>query len=202
MERDLKIQIKENKVKESLNFVQYILTYDTHGLKKENENLTRENSYRIISMLKSDNDVVIEVNSSLLNIRGAQKQAYVFSLLDSLKSMGLDYRYRKMSSSSGQTILSFVIGKKEDEHEIFIYVPDSVWRTSEFQDIMPAYGAKYYIYDGSLETNECLDNLYRITDEEKLDFFKITIFDPGILERMAINSKRLCLEDLKGLIMG
>jgi hypothetical protein len=197
MLQDFKIQLKENKSKDSQNVAQYILTYTVHGPKKDPKSQSRENSYEIISALKSDNDVIIEINSSLLNMAGNQKkQEYVFKLLESIKALGLEYRYRKMNVAAPSSMFSLVLGKKNiDEHEVLVYVSKDIWKTNEFQNIMPAFGAKYNVYDGSLGADECLDNMYRLTDDEKLDFFRIILYDPGVYNQMAFNSRHLGLED-------
>lgn len=199
MEQDLKIKLFENKNRDTVEIAPYILTYEPP---KPNgrENSRRKIVYDIISLLKSENEIIIEVNTSLMSIKSGDKKEYVFGLIDRLKSQGLNYMYRKTPSTTKRSIFSFLFGGSEEVHEVILHVPESMWRTQELKDLLPVFGAKYYIFGENSEANAHLENMYRMTDEDKINFFKLIVFDPGVLDRMSINTRHLSLQDLRKML--
>lgn len=190
------IKLKQVNTDASLESAQISLTYKQQG----SEEKARESSYEILSALKSDNDVIIELNSTLFNLPDKEKDSYFRKFVETIRSLDLEYRYRKVSVNT-QSIFSFLFGQKTVQaHEILVYVPHEVWLTETFRSILPIYGARYYVTKEAAEADEILEEMYRMMDFDKLDFFKLIIFDAGTLSSMGINSSSLTIEDLKEML--
>lgn len=195
-----KIKLTENKTNGSLDYARFSLSYGPSlpPLSKEDP---REESYKLLTLLKGDGDVIIEVNSLYLNIPEVKREPIVMEFLDHIKSLGLEYRYRKFTAERNQGLLAKLFGaKKIEAHELFVHVPHETWQKEEFKSILPIHGARYYMAKGSCGPAEALDGMYRMTDEEKLDFYELIVFDIGILGTMGINSGKLELGDLKQIL--
>jgi len=82
-------------------------------------------------------------------------------------------------------------------HEITVFIPDKVWRQKEFYDKLPAYGVKYYIDGENIEGKKLLDKMYIMPDDEKLEYFKLIIFDSPSFRHMGINTRHLTMSDIK-----
>lgn len=193
-----KIKLKQNKPDGSLVSPDFSISFKQSVSEKEN----RQNSYDILSVLKGNNDVVIEANSSLFNLPASQRESSAMDFLDTIRALGLDYRYRKTASSSAPSFLSQLFGmnKNSSAHEILAYVPHSVWKTEDFCKAIPVFGARYYITDGPAESSKLLDDMSKMLDEEKRDFFKLIVFDASSFSYMGVYTKRLTYEDIKQLL--
>jgi len=192
-----KLKIRENKTDGGLNFARFALTYKVPDTQEQ----CRQNSFNIISLLKSGNDVIIEINSSLFNVSENRREEIVMGFIDDIRSLGLEYRYRKVAATGSQSFLSALFGKKNNQaHEVLVYVPHNVWQQESFKSAIPLYGARYYVVNGSLEAGKALEDMYRMMDFEKLQFFKLVVFDAGLLGSMGINSQTLQMEDIKRLL--
>lgn len=198
--KNSEISLRKNKDNSNLSSAQFSLTYQQHKLKSDQ----KKQSYEIISALKGNQDVIIEMNSSLFSVHN-EKDSYVKKFINSIRELDLDYRYSKVPAKSSQSILSKLMGKGDNQHahEILTFVPHNIWSTEDFQKIIPLCGIRYYITKDTAEDikgEELLDKMSRMMDNEKLDYFKFTVFDGGQLGNMGINSKDLSINDIKQLL--
>jgi len=185
--------VKNNSEKDS-NLPQYTLSYP----KSSNKNI-KNTTHKIISALKSDCDMVMEISSSMLLVSPSERESYALKFIDLAKNMNLDYLYRKMPSNEGHPLLSLVLGRKKSSfaHEVLIRVPNEIWNNDDFISSLSTYGAKYYIIDKVPEGKVFLEELQNMTDEEKSNIAKIIIFDVGSYGSMGIFTKSLTEDEIK-----
>lgn len=194
--KDLKIKVKENKSDGSFSSPKFSISMKQSSSSDEN----RANSYEVLSALKGDSDIIIEVNSSLLNIPPWQRETYAKDFLYSVRELGLDYRYKKGVSQSSLSFLAQLFGfgkNNQSAHEILAYVPHSVWESENFYKILPIHGARYYVLKEPGDSSKILDQISNMLDEEKLDYFKFTVFDTSTFSYMGINGNNLTIDDIK-----
>jgi len=195
LKKNSEIKLTKNKnSNRGSNLPQYTLSYPI--LNEEN---ARNYAHKIISALKSDSGVVMEISSSMLLNAHSARENYAMKFLDIAKNMNLDYIYRKVPSSEGNPILSLILGKKNSSfaHEILIRIPNDIWNSSDFISSLSTYGAKYYIIDKVPEGKEFLEELYNMTDDEKNNLAKMIIFDIGTHGAMGIFTKSMTEDEIK-----
>jgi len=200
MEETLKkyIKFKANKVSNDTDLPQYSISYMTNNAKIDNKKI----SFELISALKEDSDIVLEINSSLFSFSQLSRENIALQFLEDIRHIGFDYLYRKVPSAS-RSFLShlFGLGKKDDQaHEILVYIPDESWNKETLYNIIPTNGVKYYITKDNTQGRKVMDDLYQITDDEKLNAFKLVIFDVSSFGQMGIKSRSLTADDIKRLI--
>ncbi|HHW48042.1 MAG TPA: hypothetical protein GXX14_05420 [Clostridiaceae bacterium] len=200
MEKALKkhIKFKVNKVSNDTDLPQYSVSYMSKSTKTDN----RKTSFELISALKGDSDVVLEVNTSLFNVPQLPEDKFVAGFLEDIRRIGFDYLYRKVPASSKSFFSQLLgLGKKNAQaHEILVYIPDESWKKGELYNIIPAYGVKYYITKDNSQGRQAMDDIYLLTDDERLDTFKLIIFDISYFAQMGITSRSLTADDIKRLI--
>ncbi|HHV98144.1 MAG TPA: hypothetical protein GXX36_00990 [Clostridiaceae bacterium] len=192
--KNSEIKLTKNKSSRESNTPQFTLSYPILIEAK-----ARNFAHKIISALKSDSDIVMEISSSMLIISPAERENYAMKFIDVAKNMNLDYIYRKVPSSEGNPLLALILGRKNTSfaHEILIRVPNDVWNSSDFISSLSTYGAKYYIIDKAPEGKEFLEDLQNMTDEEKNNLAKMIIFDIGSHGAMGIFTKTATEEEIK-----
>ena len=192
-----RIKLRENKTDGSLGFARYSITVGVPA----SEEQCRQTSFDILSALKQDSDAIMEINSSLFNMNKNERDEIALLLLEDLKDLGLHYRYRKVSSVASPSFFSMLLGKKESQaHEFLVYIPDTVWQSENFKSLMPAYGARYYFLKESTDSGKVFDDMYRMLDSEKLNYFRLIVFDSGMLGSMGINTNSMDVKDIKSLL--
>ena len=182
---------------EDLSSAHYALDY-SKALKKYKKG--QRISLQIISELVGNKDVIIQLKSNLLDLTDKKSipERVVLDFITEIKKLKLDYRYRKMPyHSSGGGLFQLFSGKKE-VFEVLIYVPNEIWYSASFQQILPQDGLRYYISD--INNNNPLDDMQIMTDSEMLKIFQLIIFDCKKFARMGINSIRLEISDIKELL--
>lgn len=191
------IKIKETKTEDSLESARYYLSYKQSNKVEE----ARTFSYKLLSLLKGSSDVVMEINTSLFFSSGTNSDFIQF-YIEYAKKLGLDYRYRKIQASGNKSIFSRLLsqGKNQDAHELIIHVPAGIWEMEGFCDYINTNGTRYYFTGAEKASGNLLDEMGRMTDTDKLNFFKLIVFDFCSLGNMGINSKILKLDDLKKLL--
>jgi hypothetical protein len=161
-------------------------------------------SYEIISHLKENNDVIIELNSSLSSLTRNRNNDYWSDFLNNIRELGLSYNYRKVPSATKPSILEFIFSRgktsNNEAHEIITYVPDDVWKVNSFINILPPYGAKYYVVKEPEDGSSLINALTQMTDDEKARYFRIIIFDVPAFGNMGINSNYLKASDIKSML--
>ena len=198
--KSYKITVKKNKNNSKLNSAQFSLAYKQDKTKVE----IKKQIYEIISAFKGSNNVLVEMNSSMFSIQSG-KDLHVKRFINSIRKLDLDYRYNKIPANSDPSFFSRLMGKKDSEyaHEILTFVPHDIWVTKDFQDIVPLCGIRYYITKNDttdIEGEKLLNKMSKMMDCEKLDYFKVIIFDGGQLANMGINSHHLAINDIKELL--
>lgn len=166
---------------------------------KTNE-ATRQNIHKIISAIKSNSDLVIEISSSMLVLSPAERDIYALDFLNAVKDMHLDYIYRKVPVSGGGSIIAQLFGKKNSDysHEILVRVPNEVWNSESFLSVLSIHGSKYYVIDKVPEGRTYLEEMQNMTDDEKTNLAKIIIFDVGSYGTMGLFTKSMTEDEIKG----
>ncbi len=196
----MKIVIRENKSKESLDMVKYFLSYHN----KNTEQRNRKESKEILNKLIGSHDLLVEVKNSLLNINESKREKCVLNLLERIKSLGLDYQYRKVKSDS-KSFLSdlFNIGNKnKDISEIMIYIPNRIWINDEFASILPIYGVMYYTIKNGGDGIKLMDDIYKghLIENDYFNHFSLIVYDCLQFCQMGINAKEYTFKDIKNLL--
>ncbi|NLX64763.1 MAG: hypothetical protein GX022_08345 [Clostridiaceae bacterium] len=189
-----KLKHIKNTDRNNINTPQYSLIYSQ---KKGSDIKT---SYEIISLLKENNDIIVEVDTSLI-IQSKRNKFNYEDFISDIKKMNLQYSYKK-TQYQRQDILSALFGFKrtEDEHVVTIYVPDSVWKEEDFKKIIPDCGVRYYVMKGSDDARKVLDNINIMTDREKNSYFLYLIYDASEFCQMGISSNYYGYADIKRIL--
>lgn len=219
--RDFHIQVGENLRRSDLAMPRFYIHYGRQNTGAAN----RSASYAIISRLKEQSDLFLEIKSELLNLPPGERGAAGFSFLETVRRFGLDYRHRKRTSPKNTRVFGIEItfGKHTiEEHDILAYLPDSIWRREDFYSWLPLYGVRYYVpaaaLDGTaagvaspgaltrdasrLDVSSVLDRLWQeeIDPETQLKIFRWIGFDCINFGQMGISSNSLTLQDLKRIL--
>jgi hypothetical protein len=194
---NLNIKLKANKSSGNMSYPDYSLTFRQSGSELEE----RKNSYSILSALKGRSDVLVEINSSLLILPVEQREAQTLGFLDIVRALGLDYRYRKVSSGIIQSFISALFGSKNSAaHEVLACVPDEIWSMPDFYQTIPIYGARFYVPGINESSGQLLDEMQQLPDSEKASKSKLIVFSAGFLGRMVITSKVLSEDNLRQML--
>lgn len=192
-----KIKISEKKTDGNINAPRFTLTLDQKGTDEQKRN----DSYAVLSKLAGNSDVIVGLDSSLQNLPSEKREAYAEKFLGSVRELGLEYKCGKIASSATPSFFSFLFGTRNQQaQEILVYVPNEVWGTEEFKKIIPLYGARYFIAKGKEEGPKLLDDLQKMLDREKIEYFKLVVFSAVVYASMGIMSNTLSLTDLKGIL--
>ncbi|MBZ4666217.1 hypothetical protein [Mahella sp.] len=195
-----KISIKENKQGTSLEAPRFALSYgQAADVDIENRRLI---SFKILSALKGEsNDVILEIDSSLLNAPRQHRADIALDFVRAVRSAGIDFRYDKNAERVSFFSQLFRIGDTgySFHHRVLAYIPQSIWTSEGFINILPAEGVRYYITQPTVQSSKLLDDMHHgyILDDEKLDIFDLIVFDCCVFGQMGIYTKRLSLDDIK-----
>lgn len=191
------IKIKENKSRESLDTARFHLSYK---LIEKLEQL-RPFCYNLLSSLKGSSDVVMEINTNLVAVSQTSDKDLIQYYTELAKKLGLDYKYRKIPFAGNNSIFSKLFNmKKQDAYELVIHIPAAIWDTEGFSDYINTCGTRYYFTDNEKSTDKLLDEMDKMTDIDKHNFFKMIVFDMSSVGNMGINSRKLELCDIKKLL--
>ncbi len=191
-----KLKLTETGNKENSGVPQFSLLYNA-----EKGNLKTNISYEILSLLKGDHDVVIEVDTSLIIQSKNVNKFLPEELLAEIRNRKLEYSYKK-SPSQKQHFFSFLFGlnKNEDDHSITVYVPDIVWKDKALYDMLPNSGVRYYITKNSNDARKVLDDMNLMMDKEKINYFDYIVFDVTEFSQMGISSNYYKINDIKKVL--
>ncbi|HHU89856.1 MAG TPA: hypothetical protein GXZ22_02220 [Clostridiaceae bacterium] len=191
-----KLKLTSNTNKTDSNAPQYSLSYNAD---KRGADLNA--SYEVLSLLKEDNDIVMEVDTSLIIGAKKNKEFIPEDFISEIRKLNLEYSYKR-NESVKQDFFSmlFSLKKTREEHVITVYVPDSVWKDEIFKSIIPDCGVRYYIKKKTDEPRKVLDNMNTMTDNEKKDYFTFVIFDATMFNQMGISSNHYGYEDIKRIL--
>lgn len=196
-------EIKENKTGNGVDTPRFFISYS----RKPAENLAV--SYKIISLLKRDADLIVKVDSSLLNLPVKQRDGAIVDLIEELKMKGLVYRHRKYLGPSPSNLWNQIFPFRKNEeylHELIIALPDLVWREENFPRSalwsFLANGAFYYVCNDSGQVCGIVEDFFngRISPENQSDYFKFSIFDWTSFGQMGLFTRTLTINDLNTLL--
>lgn len=191
------IKLKDNKIRGRLDTAQYTLTYRPEKGRRESAAV----SHAILSALKGEGDVLLEINTSLMYDPGMPHEDLIYKCIDAAKRLELEYRYSKVPSSSRPSLFErFLTKKPGDAHDLLVRIPAQSWEDEGLLDLILAYGARYYMGWDSSGSENPLDSCLNMMDREKLDRFRIIAFDIGIMGHMGINSAALEPAEVKKLL--
>jgi hypothetical protein len=160
-------------------------------------------SYDILSVLKGNNDLVIEVNSSLFFGPSEENEKLVNHLLDKIKNMGLYHTYRKMPVPAKQSFITQLFSggnKMIDAHEILAYIPGSAWSDEAFRQILQDYMIRFYVLEKSNDPEELISKISGMSDSEKKQYFKLIIFIAPQFNQMGITGDHLSEQDIRRML--
>lgn len=192
------IKIKENKGGGSPDAPRFTLFYNQKGSLQE----AQQFSYSLLSRLRGDSDVIMELNSDLFVSNGKNKSDIIQSYVEYARKQGLSYRYRKLPSAGGKSFFEKLLSQQkiQEAHELVMHIPSGTWASEGFSSCINTGGARYY-FTGTAEIPDDLpDEMSKMTDTDKLDFFKMIVFDLCIMGNMGINTRSMELNDLKNLL--
>jgi hypothetical protein len=195
MNKPLKIKLSENaKGKGSVS--DFSVSYSSKKMD------SKRVSYKIISALKGDGDIIIEIDSSLLIIDENEKDILKQQLTDAFGNMGLTFINKKNTYEKKRSILSLNIESKRVEgYKIYIYTTDSVWNNQEFIELLPESGVRYYISEQL--SGSALNDFTAMDEEERFGICDMVIFDNISLGSMGIltSKNKDEISDLLGNIL-
>lgn len=189
MDKSIKIKLSENeKVKGALS--DFTISYSSKKLDKKSV------SNKIISALKGDDNIFIEIDSSLMTLDENNKDYLHSRLTDAFEHMGLAFIDKKISYDKKRSFLSIPIeSKKIEGYRICVYADNNSWNNRELADVIPEHGVRYYI---SGLFND-LGSFTATDEEERLDKCSMVIFDHVLLGSMGISSSK-SKEEVKSLL--
>lgn len=195
------IKIRENKDANGINSARFYISYSGKG----NSDAHRKKSFEIISKLKGDREMFIELKSSLLSMDIYKREKCATDFLKSVKDLGLNFRSRKVPSKESMSFLAklFTMGAApKDSYEIISHIPSSTWNDYSFKEIIPYYGVFYYICKESPDAVKLMEDLFngQVLDEEKLDLFEFFIYDCIDFGQMGVFTNGLDISGIEQLL--
>ncbi len=177
----------------NLNAPQYSIKYNAANDIKA--------GYDILTRLKGDESLVLEINSSLILDPKINTQQYTEDFLNKVRNSGLDYKIRQTTVPSKSFLSQFFNSNKTTtETEIFVYITDTFWKDGFFEKIMPLNGARYYIVNNDTDGKEVLDRMDQMLETEKKQYFKLIVYHAAPLCQLGVSSSYLEEADLRGLL--
>ncbi|HEY5584987.1 MAG TPA: hypothetical protein VIK78_10920 [Ruminiclostridium sp.] len=189
MDKNIKAKISDNTHSKDSEVSKFSVSYSARKI--DNSQV----SYEIISALKDDDDIIIEVNSSLLNLSQNDSRNLISKLVDSLERMNIDYKNKRISVNARRAIFSIGMdNKKVEGFEFYAFIPRGVWCDQEFRKIIPKVGVRYYLLKSSSENN--LDAFANLNEDEKFELCRMVIFDNILFGSMGINTSIFKKDDI------
>jgi hypothetical protein len=149
-------------------------------------------SYKLISSLKQQHDLIIEIDSTLTNLPStSETETAALNALTSFQAMGIDIRHQQSEVKDSKGLFGiFNLNKTYTAHRILAYIPDNVWQDNQFALLLPHYGARYYICKENVDANKMLEDLYsgKLTEEEKVAQLSFIIYDCSDFAQMGIKT--------------
>lgn len=192
---NVKIKIEENNPWELMGMPRFSVEVK----QAKSRDMQIKNNFELLSKLIGDNDIVISLNSTLVNMSQHKFQPLMQQFIETIQELDLEYKSIKTPGRPTSSFLSFLLRNKEiNGQEILAYVPNDAW--SNFQNRLPYYGARYFIAKNSPIDSSILEDMLKMTDDEKLEYFKIIVYNSIYLGRMGICSKYVSLSELEDLL--
>lgn len=181
MDKNIKIKLAEVDTSKNPQASRFSLAY--RARKMDNSQV----SYEILSKLKAQADMILEVNSSLLNLSEKENKELFSKLVDALEKMNIEYRNKKIKVNAKRSVLSISVSSKEIEgFELLALISDKAWRDEATKKIIPQIGVRYYILEAGTQISP--DSFANLDEEEKNKLCKMIIFDHILFGCMGINT--------------
>ncbi len=191
---DGKIRIHEMKPASSLDSPNFVMTFN-HRKSKGNQ---MADHYEAITRLIGNNDLVISLDTSLMNLPSSKREQYYLSFLEAVRGLNLEYRCFETTSDSRQSFLASIFKKKNTKkQEMLAYVANEIWMQGALEQSFPLYGARYFITKDNSDDAQVIEKMLRMIDAEKLDYFQVIAFDAVFIDSIGICSKYETLSKLK-----
>lgn len=195
--RDKLLKFKDTGKRGSLESAQYILTYRPD----RGPAGPARTSHAILSSLKADGDLVLELNSNLFCNSDRPKDSLVFECLETAKKLGLEHSYRKLPPPGSSTIFERLLNlPKENGHELLVLITGEVWKNEDILNLILPYGARYYMAPGLSGDCGPLASFGGMTDMDRLKHFRLIVFDMALLGHMGINSASMGPDEVKAML--
>ena len=145
----------------------------------------------ILSAMIGEHDVMIELSTDLLFGPRGKERAYVAAFLNRINDFRVAVLYRSVPSDRKNMIFGVPIDKRKKEmaDEVVAYVPNTVWREASFADIIPIYGARYYVWKEPLDAETAVNEFWEMGEDEKACAFNLIIFDIAAIGQAGIDTK-------------
>jgi len=191
-----KIKIKENKSWDLTGTPRFSIEIN----QAKSPDMEIKNNFDILSKLVGTDDVIISLNNTLFNLHQDKNQPIIQQFLETIQDLSLKYKCMEITKHPTSSFFSFLFGRNKEENgqEILAYIPNDVW--INFQNKLPYYGARYFILKNKPVNSNILEDMLKMSDGEKLEYFKMIVFNSIYLSRMGICSRYLSLSELKDLL--
>lgn len=160
-------------------------------------------SYRILSCLKQQQDMIMEIDSQLTFLSQNESENAFSNLCFSLTELGVDYQdlQSQVTTAKGLFGVQTHLTKTFTAHRIIVYLSDKLWHEARFQKIIPHFGVRYYIGREHADAHKLFEDIRRghIREDEKKDQFALVIYDCIASGQMGIRTS-LTQEELEQLI--
>ena len=189
-----KIKVKISDISDKRDSIsKFAITYSAKNI--DNSQI----SYEILSSLKAENDIIIEISSSFLKLSESESKMLLSKLIEELDNYGVMYKKRKISVHSRRTMLSISLKSEIIEgFELFAVIPDAIWRNENFKRLIPNMGVRYYLPTSIKDVN--LDEFIDLEENEKISQCNWVIFDYILSGSMGINTCMMKKEDIQALL--
>ncbi|MCX7710023.1 MAG: hypothetical protein N2484_09245 [Clostridia bacterium] len=197
------VKINENKVADGVDAARYYISYSGKG----NKQAHRSRSFEILSRLKGERDVLVELKSSLLSLDINKREKCAVDFLQGVKELGLNFRSRKVPSKESASILAKLFsmgGAPKESYEIITHVNENTWRDPAFQSIIPNHGIMYYICKENTDGQKVMEDIFngQILDQEKFDLFELFIYDCIDFTQMGVFTDKFGIKELERMLEG
>lgn len=159
-------------------------------------------NYEVLTKLIGSNDLLISLDTSLLNLPYSKRSAHMLEFLQKIRALGLEYRCSKVTSNSGRNLIGgILIGKSTQEDEqILAYIPNEIWSGSDLKKALPDYGVKYYITRERTDASKLFEDMNKMLDDEKLGYFRLILFSVVSMDSIGVFTNSMTLADIKNLL--
>lgn len=192
-----KIKIKENKTWGGLSNPRFTIFLEAYTADEQQ----RSSSYSALSKLIGDNDVLMELDSSLINLPAKQREPYALQFMRNIRTLGVEYKCSKVASSSSPSFISSLFGARSGpSQQIIACIPNDVWTKPEMMDMLSPHGARYYVPKEKAEGAKLLEDFEKLLDDEKLDYYKLIAFNVMSFNSIGLFTSSLSLNDVKAML--
>jgi hypothetical protein len=192
-----KTKVKENKSWGGLTSPRFTLMLEAYTA----EDRQRKSNYEVLSKLIGDNDILMELDSSLLNLPAKQREPYALQFLKDIRTLGVEYKCSKVASTSIPSFISSLFGNKASpSQQIIASIPNDIWLKQEMVDVISLYGARYYVPKEKTEGAKLFADFEQMMDDERLDYFKLIAFNVITFNSIGVFTKCLNLSEMNLLL--